>query len=272
MLWLYEIPLAVLGLVVFLPLLAYTLGGLVLVRRWVHALQETENDVAATLLSTAAVAYAVLLAMIAVAAWNGQTVVETAVQEEANALASIYRQVEAYDPADRDHFRLLVADYVDFVVRDEWPAMQKARRSPRTELASRALAGELAAYRPAGAHAAGIHPLILDQATRFTDARRMRILVGNHGLSALTWAVVILGAMITIAPCWFLRARSVVFHGVLCAFVAMTMALLIFLIVAMDHPLWGEASVSPDAFQEVLLQLVGTHGGPHAVPSTVPAP
>lgn len=253
-LWLYQIPLWELALLIIGCCVAYTVAGLVVVRRWVHSLPESENEAAGYLLSIAGVAYAVLLAMIAVGAWEGVNDVESAVQREANALASIYRNVEAYEPAQRDRFREMVGEYVHFVVNDEWPALRLGRRSPRTELAGRRLSGALTAYVPGTSQAQLVYPLVLDQVTAFTDARRMRLLTGTDGLDGVTWFVVILGGMVTVGFSFFLRTRTLAVHVLLSSFASSILGLLIFLIVAMDHPLWGDISVDPAPFREVLLE------------------
>lgn len=251
-LWLYEIPLWELGLLIIGLCLLYTVGGLLVARRWVQSLPESENEAVGFMLSIAGVAYAVLLAMIAVGAWEGASEVEGAVQREANALAGIHRSVEAYDPASRDGLRRLVREYAHFVVTDEWPALRQARTSPRTELASRRLSTELTTYVPADTRGQLVYPLVLEQVAEFTDARRLRLMVGTRGLDGVTWFVVILGGMITMAFSFFLRTRSLGVHAALSGLAGGILGLLIFLIVAMDHPLWGDVSVSNAPYVEML--------------------
>src|SRR3954470_15478973 len=111
MLWLYQIPLWTLGLLVLAAIWTYTVSGILIVRPWVRSWARSENEAVGYLLSIAGVAYAVLLAMIAVGAWNGASAVDVAIQQEANALAGVSRTVGAFRPEVRDHFRLLVRDY-----------------------------------------------------------------------------------------------------------------------------------------------------------------
>lgn len=253
-LWLYQIPLWLLAILIIGATVVYTLVGLLATRRWVLSLPGVGNDSVASLLSIAGVAYAVLLAMIAVGAWDGVAAVETAVQEEANALGGIHRNLEAYRPAERERLRALVRDYVDFVVRDEWPALQRGRASPRTELAAQMLHGQLTTFAPQGDAEALVHPLVLEEANEFTDARRLRLLLGTRGLDPITWFVVVLGGLITIGFSFFFRTDSVALHTVVSSFASGMLGLLIFLIVAMDHPLWGDVSVQPEPFRDVLRQ------------------
>lgn len=251
-LWLYEMPLWQLAVLVISACLVYTVAGLVLTRRWVQSLPDSENETAGYLLSIAGVAYAVLLAMIAVSAWDGVAEVSEAVQKEANALATIYRDVETYEGPARDRFRHLVQEYVHFVVHDEWPALRRGGKSPRTELAGYRLSRELTSFAPASEQARMVYPLVLEQVAAFTDARRMRLLAGTSGLDSVTWFVVVLGGMLTVGFSFFLRTRSFSVHLLLSSFASGILGLLIFLILAMDHPLWGGIAVQPDPFTEVL--------------------
>jgi hypothetical protein len=252
--WLYEIPLWLLGAMVIGLSVLYTVAGVLALRRWVHALPRPENETAGYLLSIAGVAYAVLLAMIAVGAWNGVSEVEGSVEKEGNALAAMYREVGAYGPADAARFHRLIADYSRFVVEDEWVALRRGRRSPRTEIASHELSSGLTAYEPAAGAAQLVHPQVLEQVSAFTEARRMRLLTGTRGLDGVTWFVVVLGGLITISFSFFFHTRTLSVHLMLSALASGMLGLLIFLILAMDHPLWGDMSVSPQPFEDIVRQ------------------
>jgi hypothetical protein len=252
MLWIYQLPIGLLAAIVLGLAWIYTLGGVLLFRPWVKSWRRSENETVGAMLSIAGVAYAVLLAMIAVGAWNGASTVDVAIQQEANALTSVYRGVGAFRPAARDHFRQLIADYVDFVVRDEWPALGRNTRSPRTELASRTLSDELISFDAATPAEQMLKPGIIDQMNQFEDARRLRILAGLRGLDGVTWFVVLIGGMLTLAFTFFFRTESFRLHLTLAMLSSGMLAVVVFLILAMDHPLWGTVSVKPDALREVL--------------------
>jgi hypothetical protein len=204
------------------------------------------------MLSIAGVAYAVLLAMIAVGAWNGASTVDVAIQQEANALAGVYRGVDGYRPEARDHFQQLVRDYVDFVVRDEWPALARNARSPRTELASQTLSEEVVIFNPVTPTEQMLKPDVVEHVNQFEDARRLRLLAGSRGLGPITWFVVVIGGVMTLAFTFFFRVEKKSVHLLMSMLASGMLAVVVFLILAMDHPLWGAVSVQPDALREVL--------------------
>jgi hypothetical protein len=255
MIWLYQIPTWSLALLVISGVLAYAVGGVVVVRPWVRALARPENDTVGFMLSIAGVAYAVLLAMIAVGAWNGASAVDVAIQQEANALASVARGVGTFRPAARDHFRQLVGDYIDFVVRYEWPALERAAQSPRTELASETLAEEIVAFEPVTPSELAMKPSVIDRVNEFEDARRLRILTGERGLNPVTWFVVTVGGLMTLAFVFFFRVESLKLHILLSTLAGGMIGITVFLIIALDHPLWGRMSVKPEALQQVLRHM-----------------
>jgi len=61
-----------------------------------------------------------------------------------------------------------------------------------------------------------------------------------------------LGAMLTLAFSYLFLVKDFWFHGLLISMLAAVIGLLIFLIAVLDHPYWGEVSVTPAAYQLVL--------------------
>jgi hypothetical protein len=260
MLWLYQIPLWALGLLVLSAVWTFTVGGVLIARPWVHTWPRSENETVGYMLSIAGVAYAVLLAMIAVGAWNASSTVDIAIQQEANALSGVYRGVGVYRPVARDHFQQLVRDYVDFVVRDEWPALARNQRSPRTEMASQSLSEEIVGFEPGTPAEEMLKPIVVAKVNDFEDARRLRLLEGSRGLGPITWFVVVIGGIMTLAFTFFFRVEKQSVHLAVSMLASGMLAVVVFLILAMDHPLWGTVSVQPDALREVL-QTVTPHTG-----------
>jgi hypothetical protein len=83
------------------------------------------------------------------------------------------------------------------------------------------------------------------------DARRERLYLGEQGVSAVTWSIIILGGMITIGFAAFFRMGSARAHLLLTSLAAAMFGLMLFLLLAMDHPLWGRVSIDPGPFLEL---------------------
>lgn len=74
-------------------------------------------------------------------------------------------------------------------------------------------------------------------------------------MGVVTWLVVICGAIITIGLSGFHRTESASTHYLIISIMTSMLGLMIFLIVAMDRPLWGDFSISKSPFTEVLSDI-----------------
>ena len=72
------------------------------------------------------------------------------------------------------------------------------------------------------------------------------------GLPAALWSVVLVGAILNVGLTYLFRVENVRLHAILVGTMATFIALLVFLTAAMDNPFRGEFSVSPEALQTVL--------------------
>ena len=79
--------------------------------------------------------FGLLLAFIVVIAYQNYGDTQSNVSNEADALAAIVRDSDAFQPPDRDRVRTAVGAYVRAVVNDEWPRMHEGKNSARASAA-----------------------------------------------------------------------------------------------------------------------------------------
>ena len=84
------------------------------------------------------------------------------------------------------------------------------------------------------------------------EQRRLRLQAVPTGLPAALWSVVLVGALLNIVLTYLFWFDNLRVHAILVGMLAIFIALLVFLTAAMDNPFRGEFSVSADAFQAVL--------------------
>ncbi len=251
--WIYDIPtwqLAILisGGFVFI----YWLGSVFIspiLRRLVRSTSGS-NDVVGYILSSFGVFYGLLLGLIAIAAHQNYSNVEEAVAKEAIALSALYQDSTAYPEPFGQNLRWLLRDYCRYVIKYAWPLQQKGIVPEGGRVRVIAYHEKLLSFEPQTNREVIIHAETLRQFNVFFECRRMRLHSVTTSIPPVMWYVVIIGAVINLAIVWMLDMRLIA-QFTLGGLLSLFLGTMMFLIAAMDNPLRGEVSVSPDAFEAV---------------------
>jgi Protein of unknown function (DUF4239) len=235
---------------------AASIGGLILVQRAVPPdRREVHNDVAGFMYAVLGVAYAVLLGLMLVAVWQDYETAQTSATQEANAVATVFWLARGLPKPQAHRTQELARFYARVVAKEEWPLMRRDEVSPKAW----ALLDELRGV------AVSLHPETVAEATTYDneaqavsdlgDARRDRLLEADQGLPALLWVVLLVGGVITVGFTYLFGLRSTLVHTTMVAALALTIAMVLFTISALDYPFRGAVRVGPDAFQSVLHRM-----------------
>jgi hypothetical protein len=100
-----------------------------------------------------------------------------------------------------------------------------------------------------------IHAEALGELNEMLAAGRIRHQANDQALPMVLWAVVLLGGVLNLALAAMIRTESPRAMLVLIVALAVMIGLMIFEIVAVDHPLWGEVSIQSTPYREVLKSL-----------------
>ena len=122
--------------VVFIVLMAVlvSLIGLVLVRRLAPIDQLAQHtDVAGYVYAVVGVIYAVVLALVVIAAWEEYRDAREAVADEASAVLNMARAANGWPADDRDEVESALTAYARQVVDVEWPAMARGDFGPTAD-------------------------------------------------------------------------------------------------------------------------------------------
>jgi hypothetical protein len=241
---------------------ALVIGGAVLgvlviegaARRLVRQdLRSAHNDVAGALVGVIGTTYAVLLAFVAMLAWEGFQQAETAAHAEAAAIRDV---VAAFDGLpDITAMRAAVTDYTLAVVQVEWPA--QARGEPvAVDSASLDRLNALASVlRPGSAGEVNLHARLLTAVTRLADERAERLRLAAGTIPAIIWTTLLMGGGLTLVAASFLGAPSLLMHLAMSSVLAVSGALVLVLIVALGNPFRGDFRVSSEPYSQVLERL-----------------
>ena len=251
----YDIPILFLGLLVVGLCVAFGLAGVWLVRHNSWMLVERDNGTATLAHAFIGVLYAVALGLMVVGVQGTYSDVEMTVMKEANLSGDLYFDLTGLDEPARTAFQALAKRYIETVILDEWPAVASGGDADIAENIIEDLARRIITYRPNGDYESIVFAEVLDGINELIDQRRERLHFGTSGVGGITWSIVIIGAVITLSVACFYNTPGERAHYMLVATMSAMFGLMIFLIISMDHPLWGQFSVQPDAFSEVLEKI-----------------
>jgi hypothetical protein len=228
------------------------------VRRFVSAdFRRQHNDIAAAILSIIGVTYAVLLAFVAMLAWEGFNKAKAASHLEAAVIHDVFEAAGGFsEPARADLVDRLIR-YTRTVIATEWPAQAEGHVDRSADTYLDELHGLALSLRPSDPTQVNFHALLLQSLTRLRDARQDRLLAAEVTIPAIVWIVVIAGGTITIAFGSFLGAPNMAMHVAMCALLAVSGVLVLVLIIALSNPFRGDFRVSTAPFEHVLSRIKG---------------
>jgi hypothetical protein len=101
-----------------------------------------------------------------------------------------------------------------------------------------------------------VHAEILRAYNQLITTRRLRLDAVGTALPGVVWTVVLGGALISLAPAFFFPVEDVRLHAVLVALLALFVELVVFVILALDHPFRGDLGIGPEPCQLIYDQLM----------------
>jgi hypothetical protein len=210
------------------------------------------NDVVSYFFAGIGVFYGLALGLIAVATWENYTDIDGVVGTEAAALASLYRDLDGYPQPLRGRLESMMREYTRLIIEKEWPAHRQGEALEDGDVKLEEIEDEIMNFDPAKEREKIVQAEILRSLDTLQDQRRLRLQSVTTGLPAALWAVVLVGALLDILLAYLFWLDNLKVHAMLVAMLAIFIGLLVFLTAAMDNPFRGEFSVSADAFQAVL--------------------
>lgn len=243
----------VFGLFLVAVFVAVAVGGLVLVQRLVPSVQRKQhNDVAGFIYSVLGVAYAVLLGLMVVAVWQGWETAESTATEEANEVAAIFWMAHGLPEPEGRRIQELARSYATEVVDEEWSMMARGESSPRAWALLDEMRLTVSALEPTTESQKRLYDQELQRLHELADARQERLLQADAGLPAILWAVLLIGGVIVVGFTYLFGLQSTSVHTLMVAALALTVALVLFTVGALDYPFRGDVRVRPDAFVSIL--------------------
>jgi hypothetical protein len=232
--------------------------GPTLVRRRVRLQQlRGNNEVAGFKFAVIGVLYAVLLAFVVVISWERFHDAENALAREAGAAATIYRLAGGLDDTSAATLRTNLSAYLNSVLRDDWPAMQRGHSSTATTQMLSDLYDKVIHYRPAELHDSDLHAELMSELDEMTRARRERLVMAEGTVHEVIWFVLFLGAALTISFTFFFGTENLTAQSLMTGILAAIILSAVLVVIALDRPYTGAVTVSQEPISSILEDMGG---------------
>jgi hypothetical protein len=261
MYWLYDLPNWLFGLITVGTFVIVSVAGLIVFRPLVHRLVEgtgKHNDVTSYYIAAVGVLYGLALGLIAVATYQNYSDADSKVTKEANAIGALFRDLDVYPQPIRATLEDDLRAYMDFIIQKEWPAHRRGEVPHEGEDLLETFEDRLITFEPVKEREKISHAQAVKSLDDVVEGRAYRLEAVGTALPGVLWGVVLIGAGITVGVTYLFWVENFKLHAVLVGSFAACLGLLVFLTAAMDNPFRGEFSVSPDAYESVLSNVM--HG------------
>ncbi|MGZ5007473.1 MAG: bestrophin-like domain [Methylobacter sp.] len=257
--WIYDIPNGFLAGLMCIVCIGYTWTGLLLLRPWIRKWlgpEPGENEFVSNFVSVYGVFYGLMLGLIAVATYQNYSDVDAKVGKEVASITALYRHVSSYPEPARSNYQDHIRDYVRYVIEQAWPAHQQGISPVEGMARITNFQHDLGAFQPQTRAEEIIHAETLRQFNVFTEARTAVLQTVSTALPEELWYVVVIGAALNLALIWMFSIDKLSVHLVLSGILSLFVGLMLFFIAAMDNPFRGKLSITPEAYQVILNNLM----------------
>jgi len=256
--WLHELPPVLgAGFVCGCFLVATLLGSAYLQPAVARLLQgeKDPNTLVGLLLSTFALYYGVLLALLSIAVFANYDKAKDSVGQEATSLIALYRDINGYPEPIRTSMAETLRRYVDEEAGPGWREQQQDRASRSGMMLVDDLNRQLLSFKPnreAGEDV--LHRETLRAFGEFVERRRTRIQAAGTSVPPVIWYVVLIGAALNVFILWLFdlkRTSHFIIGGVLTIFIG----LVVYMVAVLDQPFRGAHGLPPDDLLQARQQM-----------------
>jgi hypothetical protein len=248
----FSLPLWLLAVVVNVWLVGFAAAGLWIVRRHVLPRMRLGYDdayYAAAVVQSVMLLYGMVAALTAVGVWQKYSQASEVVSAEATAIVSLWRDLGGYPDSLRDETRDILRGYTEQVIRDAWP-QQRRGQIPREGVEwMDLLQSKLFAFEPVTEGQKIRHAESLQAFNQLVQKRRQRLDSVQAGLPGVLWFVLLSGAVGCVTLYFFFHLQNPYFQTGLVLALASFVAMVLFVIIALDRPFVGEMGITSDSYQ-----------------------
>lgn len=169
-------------------------------------------------------------------------------QLEASNVASVFRVARGLSDIDRPRIRQFCRVYVDDVINNEWPMMEKKQKVDHGWESYQDLWEAVVAAVPENDRQSNLQQGLITSMQSLGEQRRARIMLSETNTPIALWVIVGIGALITVAFTYVFASQFPKVQSMMTTLVAVAMALNIWLLSAYSSPYSGELKIKPTMF------------------------
>lgn len=257
--WFLGLPWVLIALLITGAFASFGIVGLSLARRWIlprFGHSADQNEVTGLIHHGTLIVYGLAVALLAIAVWENHAEVAKIVSAEAAAIAATYRDAGGYPEPMRSRLQAELKSYTEYIIQEAWPQQRRGEVPIGGVAAMDRVQEGLRAFEPATEGQKAHHQETLRGFNALIQARRLRLDSVASGLPAPMWAVILVGALVTLVSSFFFDVGNARLHAVMVAMLASVLGLLIFLIAFYDSPYRGRHGIKAEAFELIHHQLM----------------
>jgi Protein of unknown function (DUF4239) len=215
---------------------------------WPYERRRVNNDLIGWQLSVVGTTYAVILGFMLYTVWTTYGAAQLNSDMEANALRNVYHLAGGLPEPQRTQLKQLSRDYAEAVITKDWPQMAEGQVPEGSHEISQAMV-HVVEQAKLDSPTTGLYlDHELTALTTLSEYRRTRVLQVVYKLPAIFWAVLIVGAVVTILSAATFGASSPRLHAFQVTCLTLLLTLVLLAIADVNLPFQGWVHVDNYAF------------------------
>lgn len=200
--------------------------------------------------------FSILVGYFIAQAMRDYAVASSNVTQEANAVGSVFRLARGLGDTDRPRIRQLCRDYVETVVKDEWPLMAESGESPKAWEALQKMWEACLSVNPADRRQGIAMQTMVTAMEHVGEHRRARIASNySQGMSLHLWIFLSIGAAAIVSITFMFAPESKAFHvGILCC-ILVPLTVNAYMLAECSYPFSGAMCIKPTMFAVIQKDL-----------------
>lgn len=238
------------NVVIVFAAIVFSLAFWWFVRRvWPPERRREHNDITGWQVSVLGTTYAVIIGFMLFAVWSSFQDAQQNAQGEASCLVNLYWAASGLPQAQRDQIRGLAHEYAEAMISDEWPAMNRGEITPiGTEIMQRMWKTASQSQSLSASEQVSLDQTLV-LLSSITQHRRVRQLQSQTSLPGILWAVLIVGAIITIMSACLFGSELPALHMLQIVTLALMLSMALVAIADINRPFQGAVHITPTGFE-----------------------